>query len=168
MRINLTCQNCGKPFTIPPYKLGRAKYCSRPCANSGMLNRPNPKKQKPVNEMRARYFKTRVDGKQVSVHRHLMEQKLGRALLVTEVVHHINGNKLDNRIENLMLMNVSEHSRLENLGKKLTDEHKAKVSKSLVGNQRRRGVPHTEEMKRRHSEIMKRARRLKFWSTNKK
>lgn len=120
------------------------------------------------NEMKARYRKVRVNGFQMPLHRHLMEVELGRKLLPSEVVHHINGNKLDNRIENLMVMNASEHSRLENLGRKLTDEHRAKVSKSLIGNKRRLGIPHTPEIKKQISNSVKRIRRLKFWSTKKK
>ena len=35
--------------------------------------------------------------------RHLMEMKLGRKLVSGEVVHHIDGNPMNNRLENLEL-----------------------------------------------------------------
>lgn len=45
----------------------------------------------------------------VMFHTVLMERHIGRYLNKDEVVHHINGNRSDNRIENLMLMNKKEH-----------------------------------------------------------
>lgn len=58
----------------------------------------------------------KVNGKRIDEHRLIMEEYLGRKLSRNEVVHHINGNKKDNRIVNLEVMNLSEHSRKEMKG----------------------------------------------------
>lgn len=49
------------------------------------------------------------DGRRMYKHRFILEKELGRKLFSTEVVHHKNGNKLDNRPSNLELTTQSKH-----------------------------------------------------------
>lgn len=57
------------------------------------------------------YKRTTYKGKSIDEHRKVMEMYLGRKLKRNEYVHHKNGNKRDNRIENLELMTPLEHNR---------------------------------------------------------
>jgi len=58
------------------------------------------------------YRRIRVDRQYVKEHRYVMEQHLGRKLLHSEEVHHIDHDKLNNAIDNLQIMSASEHATL--------------------------------------------------------
>ena len=47
----------------------------------------------------------------IFVHRWIMAKKLGRNLKDEEVIHHLNGNKLDNTPSNLMIFDSKEEHR---------------------------------------------------------
>ena len=61
--------------------------------------------------MAYRYKTIKIDGKTKLAHRHVMELHLGRALLPTEQVHHRNGDRYDNRIENLEVLSAKDHQK---------------------------------------------------------
>jgi len=65
-----------------------------------------------VKSANAIYPIVRIDGKYVKEHRYVMEQHLGRRLESSEHVHHIDGDKFNNHIDNLQLMTNSEHLHL--------------------------------------------------------
>jgi hypothetical protein len=66
----------------------------------------------------------------VREHRWVMEQKLGRRLLKSENVHHINHIKTDNRPENLVILSRREHGAEHGrpIGVPVTAEHRAVLS----------------------------------------
>lgn len=75
------------------------QFCNLTCAN----------RSRPVNPKTTRYRYLKINGKRIAEHRFIMQEHLGRELKAGELVHHINHNKLDNRIENLQLVTSAEH-----------------------------------------------------------
>lgn len=71
-------------------------------------------KVKGDSDLKSPYRKIKRHGVNKDEHRYLIEQYLGRELTEDEVVHHKNGNKLDNRIENLEVMTKADHAKLHN------------------------------------------------------
>lgn len=89
-----------------------------------------------------------------------------RVIQASELVHHKNENKADDRPENLEVLTKSEHARLhydEKLGaankrpKKHSDEHKERLRQKMLGNTfaRDAGYQYSAEKRARISEQMK-------------
>jgi len=59
------------------------------------------------------YMRVRLaNGRIMAEHRYVMSNYLGRELVSTEVIHHIDEHKTNNSIENLQVLTASEHSRI--------------------------------------------------------
>lgn len=127
------CKNCKKEFKARPSD--NRVYCSHKCRilpKGENAYRWNGGKTKDM----AGYIVLSNLGNRITEHRYIMEQHLGRKLRKEEEVHHINGIKDDNRIENLEILDKSTHATITLTGRVLSKETKAKISKANRGMKR--------------------------------
>ena len=75
------------------------------------------------------YKAMKVKGKRIDEHRLIMQQHLGRELDSDEVVHHKDGNRQNNNLDNLVVMSLSKHSSLHISGCALSKITKQKLQK---------------------------------------
>ena len=78
--------------------------------------------------MKYQYKARKVNGKRIDEHRLVAIQHWGEEACKGMDVHHKNGDKLDNRIENLELIPRSRHSQKHMLGRTLPEETRKKLS----------------------------------------
>ena len=118
------CEHCGVEFLAQQSELerGASKYCTPRCGYDAKRATEGRKR------FRDGYVHVMVDGKDVREHRIIAEKALGRKLSRKEIVHHINGDRADNRNENLLICHQGYHKWLhERMAQLYMDEHFSKA-----------------------------------------
>lgn len=115
-QVSRTCVICSISFNVPPSgtKNGNARTCSRACHYKWQEIRPQ---KTGVNHHCWKGGKSIINGywfiKGIGYeHRIILEKSLGRKLDFKELVHHKDGNRLNNEISNLEIMTRSAHTAL--------------------------------------------------------
>jgi len=89
-----------------------------------------------INSEGYRIISTGKRKQRIREHRLIMEKHIGRKLEAHEIIHHLNGDRLDNRTENLEITTLCEHNKKHPhpmLGRHHSPESKSKMSASRVG-----------------------------------
>lgn len=134
-----TCDNCGVEFDCKPGHKARNKhfFCTRECGYAFKSKKKSvkcdwcekefPKKKSDIKRSKYNFCSVEcclgfkrwtgltgrgviVDG--VYIHRKIIEDAIGRTLTSDEEVHHIDFNHHNNRLENLIILSKSEHSKI--------------------------------------------------------
>jgi hypothetical protein len=140
--VLLKCDTCGKEFkrfktTLKPKKTNN-HFCCHKCfdkfnvgknnasfGKEGLAREKNPRWNNGRRTYNGYYALLKKEhpfadhAGYVYEHRLVMEKIIGRYLRPEEQIHHINGNKKDNTVKNLLLFtNASEHTEHHQLLKK--------------------------------------------------
>ena len=122
------CFHCKKVFLAHPYRIKAYKklFCSEICRRKTLKANTHPAWKnglthrngyRHIHQPNHPFANNRG---YVKEHRLIMEKHLHRFLERNEHVHHINGNILDNRIKNLIVLSKQKHASIHD-SKRLRD-----------------------------------------------
>jgi hypothetical protein len=123
MKESKICLICNTPFETYQKSLCCSKSCARSYYQKGSKN-PAWKGGRYIDKLGTRKETVYILDREhpssdkrgyVSESRYVMEKHLKRILSMEEIVHHIDGNRLNNRLDNLRVMLHGEHTTMHNL-----------------------------------------------------
>lgn len=108
-----TCKECHKDFEERRRQSKERKFCSPQCQYNAARKRiglANPGWKGGRHKTTEGYIILNLHGgKFIYEHRYVMEKALGRLLRADEEVHHIDGNKANNDLSNLVILVAQKH-----------------------------------------------------------
>jgi endogenous inhibitor of DNA gyrase (YacG/DUF329 family) len=115
--VERRCEGCGEAIYVVP-SMGVRRFCNRACFEHHRRKRSGTGRTHNGREVirdHSGYLRIwepdhpAANQGRVLEHRWVIEQAIGRFLTSDEHVHHLNGVKDDNRLENLQVMDAQEH-----------------------------------------------------------
>ena len=115
--VEKPCESCGVTMYVVP-SMATTRFCGRECYEANRIKRSGIGRQHNGREVirdHAGYLRIwepshpSASQGRVLEHRWVIEQSIGRHLMSDEHVHHLNGIKDDNRLDNLQVMDAQAH-----------------------------------------------------------
>lgn len=137
--VTLACAVCAVSFTIPQCHIKRYKCCGAQCGQ--IYRKRNCIEYQGIsfslNHSSGYYFNTR---KKLLLHR-VMWQSVNGPIPEGYDIHHVNGNKTDNRHENFELIHHASHARHHNF-----ERHAKRRASGIAGSEKcKRGHRFTDK-----------------------